>query len=48
MGLTEPERKRATKAFHAEKEAYGNREHMPYGDLINWPQNWREDEWRES
>jgi hypothetical protein len=42
-GIPEPERNQAAKDFHAEKEAFGERRHLPYGDLINWLRDWRED-----
>jgi hypothetical protein len=42
VGLTGPERKRATKDFHAEKRAFGERRHLPYGNLIIWLQEWKE------
>jgi len=43
VGLTKPERKQATKDFHMEKEEFGERRHMPYGNLIIWLREWRDD-----
>jgi hypothetical protein len=43
VGLTKPERKQATKDFHKEKEAFGERRHLPYGNLIIWLQEWKDD-----
>jgi hypothetical protein len=42
VGLTKREMKQATKDFHGE-EAFGERRHLPYGNLIIWLQEWRGD-----
>jgi hypothetical protein len=42
VGITGPERKRATKDFHAEKRAFGERHHMQYRNLIIWLRDWKE------
>jgi hypothetical protein len=46
VGLDPNEKHRATREFHEEKRASGNRRHMAYGDLIIWLQTWREDQCR--
>ncbi len=47
MGLSVIERYEASQALHAEKESSGVREHMSYGELLAWLQEWRES-WRRS
>jgi hypothetical protein len=46
IGLDEGEREIATREFHAEKRASGEKAHWPYRKLINWLREWREDRWR--
>jgi hypothetical protein len=46
VGLDKDERERATEDFHKEKRAAGDRRHMPYGNLITWLRDWKEDRWR--
>jgi hypothetical protein len=36
----------ASDDFHAEKEAFGDRRHRPYGNLIIWLRDWKEDRCR--
>jgi len=43
VGLTESEQYQASEALHAEKESVGMKEHMPYGELVEWPRQWKED-----
>jgi hypothetical protein len=45
VGLEDDERRLATKDLHKEKGATGDRSHMPYGDLITWLRDWKEDRW---
>jgi hypothetical protein len=45
VGLTPAERYEASDALHAEKESRGNREHMSYGELLAWLQEWKA-QWR--
>lgn len=40
VGLTAVERYEASQALHAEKESGGVREHMEYGELLSWLQEW--------
>jgi hypothetical protein len=42
-GIGEDEMDRASDDFHAEKRAAGERRHWPYGKLINWLREWKED-----
>jgi hypothetical protein len=44
-GLVGAEKDEASDDFHAEKRAFGDRRHLPYGDLIIWLREWREDRW---
>jgi hypothetical protein len=46
IGLDEGEREIATREFHAEKRASGEKAHWPYRKLTNWLREWREDRWR--
>ncbi len=46
-GLSAIERYEASQDLHAEKESSGVREHMSYGELLAWLQEWRES-WRRS
>jgi hypothetical protein len=43
VGLTEKEQYQASKALHAEKESIGMKDHMPYGELVAWLRQWKED-----
>jgi hypothetical protein len=45
-GVVGADIKRASKEFHAEKRASGDRRHMPYGNLIIWLQAWKGDQCR--
>jgi hypothetical protein len=45
-GIPKDETRKASDDFHAEKRAAGERGHWPYGKLIIWLRNWREDRWR--
>jgi hypothetical protein len=47
VGLSAIERYEASRAIHAEKESSGAREHMSYGELLAWLQEWT-DSWRRS
>lgn len=42
VGLTEEETYEASEAFHAEKEASGNREDWSYRELMDWLRQWKE------
>jgi hypothetical protein len=44
-GLDDKEREIATREFHAEKKASGEKDHWPYRKLINWLREWKEDRW---
>jgi hypothetical protein len=44
--LDEGERDIATREFHAEKRASGEKAHWPYRKLTNWLREWKEDRWR--
>jgi hypothetical protein len=46
VGLREREIRLASKDFHTEKRAFGEKSHWPYGKLIIWLRAWREDRWR--
>ena len=46
VGIGRHERKQAAEAFHAEKRASGEKRHWPYGKLIIWLRDWREDRWQ--
>jgi hypothetical protein len=46
VGLGEDEIKKATRDFHTEKRLSGDRRHWPYGNLIIWLREWREDQWQ--
>lgn len=39
-GLTPQERYEASEALHAYKQAWGERQHMSYGDLVAWLRQW--------
>jgi hypothetical protein len=43
VGVGGDEIKEASKDFHDEKRAYGQRGHMPYGKLIIWLRAWSGD-----
>jgi len=45
VGLTEEQQYKASEAFHAEKEATGRRDHWPYGELVAWLRQWKEEIW---
>lgn len=45
-GVAREDVARAAEDFHAEKRASGERRHWPYGNLIIWLREWREDRWR--
>jgi hypothetical protein len=45
-GIGEPEINQASEDLHAEKRASGERGHWPYGKLINWLRDWKEDRWQ--
>jgi hypothetical protein len=47
VGLSAIERYEASRAIHTEKESSGAREHMSYGELLAWLQEWT-DSWRRS
>lgn len=47
-GLTESEQHEASEALHAEKKSVGMKEHMPYGELVKWLRQWKEDRWQQS
>jgi hypothetical protein len=46
VGLDSNEENLASDDFHAEKLAFGDRRHWPYGNLIIWLQHWKEDRCR--
>jgi hypothetical protein len=46
IGLDEGEREIATREFHSEKQASGERGHWQYGNLIIWLGEWKEDRWQ--
>jgi hypothetical protein len=46
-GLSPIERYEASQALHGEKESSGAQEHMRYGELLAWLQEWK-DSWRRS
>jgi hypothetical protein len=46
LGIVGEDKDQASEDFHAEKRASGESGHWPYGKLINWLRNWREDRWR--
>ncbi len=47
VGMSAIERYEASRALHAEKESSGAREHVSYGELLAWLQEWT-DSWRRS
>jgi hypothetical protein len=47
VGLSAIERYEASQALHAEKGSSGMREHVGYGELLAWLQEWT-DSWRRS
>jgi hypothetical protein len=42
VGLDKSLWERASRDFHAEKEAFGEKRHLPYGNLIIWLREWME------
>lgn len=46
VGIFGEDIRRASKDFHAEKRATGDRSRWPYGNLINWLREWKEDRCR--
>ncbi len=47
VGLSAIERYEVSQDLHAEKDSSGVHEHMSYGELLAWLQEWRES-WRRS
>lgn len=45
VGLSAIERYEASQTLHTEKESSGAYEHMSYGELLAWLQEWK-DSWR--
>jgi hypothetical protein len=43
VGIVGKEINQAADDFHAEKRASGERGHWPYGNLIIWLREWKED-----
>ncbi|HSZ14664.1 MAG TPA: hypothetical protein VK790_11590 [Solirubrobacteraceae bacterium] len=46
-GLSAIERYEASQELHADKESSGAQEHMSYGELLAWLQEWKES-WQRS